>query len=81
MWIAGVRSTGTRIQSCASEGCGRVATWRLESGGVGSEYCGECKRKIELQISRKGVCLECGGGSFALNEASVCPTCVDETQS
>ena len=32
---------------CATEGCYGVAEWRLEAGGVGSEYCGNCKAWID----------------------------------
>lgn len=35
---------------CASEACNRMgvgATWRLESGGVGSCYCDLCRSIIE----------------------------------
>ena len=35
-----------RLKQCASEGCGGQPTWRLEAGGVGSDYCSGCKDKI-----------------------------------
>lgn len=35
-----------RLKRCASEGCGGQPTWRLESGGLGSNYCSGCKSKI-----------------------------------
>lgn len=34
-------------QRCASEDCGGQPTFRLEAGGVGSNYCSGCKAKIE----------------------------------
>lgn len=34
---------------CATEGCGGQPTWRLEAGGIGSNYCSGCKAKIEQQ--------------------------------
>lgn len=36
-----------RLKSCASNGCGGQPTWRLESDGVGSNYCSGCKERIE----------------------------------
>lgn len=36
-----------RLGRCASEGCGGQPTYRLESGGVGSDYCSGCKATIE----------------------------------
>ena len=36
-----------RLGRCASEGCGGQPTERLESGGVGSDYCSGCREKIE----------------------------------
>jgi len=38
---------------CASEDCLGVVEWRLEAGGVGSDYCGNCKEKI-CKISALG---------------------------
>lgn len=35
---------------CASEGCGGQPTWRLEAGGVGSNYCSGCKDRMEKPI-------------------------------
>lgn len=32
---------------CATEGCGGQPTSRLETNGVGSNYCSGCKAKIE----------------------------------
>lgn len=46
MWF---RLTGDeRLGACASDGCGGQPTWRLEAGGIGSNYCSGCKEKIEL---------------------------------
>lgn len=60
----------SRLGRCDSEGCGGQPTWRLEAGGVGSNYCSGCKARIEatvevLQIAtkRSGVpahCQTCG---------------------
>lgn len=36
-----------RLSTCATEGCGGQQTWRLEAGGIGSNYCSGCKAKIE----------------------------------
>jgi hypothetical protein len=36
-----------RTQRCATERCGGQPTWRMESGGVGSNYCSGCKARIE----------------------------------
>jgi hypothetical protein len=45
MWF---KLTGDkRLGACTSEGCGGQPTWRLESGGVGSDYCSGCKEVIE----------------------------------
>lgn len=32
---------------CASEGCHRQPTWKLEADGAGSFYCSGCKAMIE----------------------------------
>jgi hypothetical protein len=44
-------------QRCASEDCGGQPTWRLESGGIGSNYCSGCKSKIDARkvIVRAGI--------------------------
>lgn len=45
MWFA---LTGdARLGRCATDHCGGQPTWRLESGGVGSNYCSGCKEGIE----------------------------------
>jgi len=36
-----------RLDRCSTDGCGGQPTWRLESGGIGSDYCSGCKEKIE----------------------------------
>ncbi|MFM2421541.1 MAG: hypothetical protein RL291_71 [Pseudomonadota bacterium] len=51
-WTSGVRTKGGRVAKCASDACRNVATWSFEHAGVGSVYCGDCKRKIEAQASR-----------------------------
>jgi hypothetical protein len=35
-----------RLGRCATEGCGGQPTYRLESDGVGSNYCSGCKERI-----------------------------------
>src|SRR4051812_3923943 len=35
-----------RLGRCDSDRCGGQPTWRLEAGGVGSNYCSGCKEKI-----------------------------------
>lgn len=35
-----------RLDRCATDGCGGQPTWRLEAGGIGSNYCYGCKEKI-----------------------------------
>lgn len=35
-----------RLGRCSSEGCGGQPTWRLEAGGVGSNYCSGCHVEI-----------------------------------
>lgn len=42
-----------RLGRCASEDCGGQPTWRLESGGVGSNYCSGCKEKIDWACTEK----------------------------
>jgi hypothetical protein len=36
-----------RLGKCTTEGCGGQPTARLESGGVGSDYCSGCRSNIE----------------------------------
>lgn len=36
-----------RLGACSTEGCGGQPTWRLEAGGVGSDYCSGCKEKLK----------------------------------
>lgn len=45
MWFE--RKGDARLERCDSEGCGGAPIWRLEAGGVGSNYCSGCKEKIE----------------------------------
>lgn len=37
----------SRLGRCASEQCGGQPTWRLEAGGIGSDYCSGCKALID----------------------------------
>lgn len=46
MWFA--LKGDERLGQCVSDGCGGQPTWRMEAGGVGSNYCSGCKEKIEL---------------------------------
>lgn len=36
-----------RLCRCTTENCGGQPTWRLESGGIGSDYCSGCKDNID----------------------------------
>lgn len=36
-----------RLGACTTDRCGGQPTWRLESGGIGSDYCSGCKEIIE----------------------------------
>ena len=36
----------SRLGACATDGCGGQPTWRLEAGGVGSNYCSGCSARI-----------------------------------
>lgn len=40
-------SGDSRLNKCASEDCFGQQMWRLEAGGVGSNYCSGCKERIE----------------------------------
>jgi hypothetical protein len=44
MWFK--LSGDARLGACASENCWGQPTWRLEAGGVGSNYCSGCKERI-----------------------------------
>ena len=45
MWF---RLQGNRFMDrCASDGCSKQPTWRLDAGGAGSEFCSGCKEKLE----------------------------------
>ena len=45
MWF---QLTGDNLdRPCATEGCFVPATFRLEAGGVGSDYCANCKAIIQ----------------------------------
>lgn len=47
MWF---KLTGDeRLGRCATEGCGGQPTWRLETEGVGSNYCSGCKGNIHCR--------------------------------
>lgn len=39
-----------RLRQCASDGCFQHVSYRMEIGGVGSEYCTPCAKKIAAQI-------------------------------
>ena len=39
-----------RLGRCTFEGCGGQPTYRLEVGGVGSNYCSGCRATIEGAI-------------------------------
>lgn len=34
---------------CTTANCGRSARWHFEAGGVGSDYCSECRDAIYAQ--------------------------------
>lgn len=36
---------------CATDDCGGQPTWRMEAGGVGSDYCSGCKATVEGRCS------------------------------
>lgn len=36
-----------RLGRCTSENCGGQPTFRLEAGGIGSDYCSGCRENIE----------------------------------
>jgi hypothetical protein len=36
-----------RLGHCDSANCGGQPTWRLEAGGIGSNYCSGCKERID----------------------------------
>jgi len=36
-----------RLGRCATECCGQQPQFRLEAGGVGSNFCSACRAKIE----------------------------------
>mgnify|MGYP003435980139 CR=1 FL=1 len=38
---------------CASANCQMPAVWRMESDGLGSQYCDECRSQIEDILSGK----------------------------
>ena len=45
-----------RLGICMSENCGGQPAWRLEAGGIGSDYCSGCKEAIErLQVQAEAV--------------------------
>jgi hypothetical protein len=43
----------SRLGRCTSEGCGGQPTWRLEAGGVGSDYCSGCKEIIDRRRRKR----------------------------
>lgn len=38
-----------RLGRCATEGCGGQPIFRLETHGVGSDYCSGCRARIERE--------------------------------
>ena len=36
-----------RLGHCDSDNCGGQPMWRLEAGGIGSNYCSGCRQKID----------------------------------
>lgn len=52
MWFE--LSGDERLKRCATDGCGGQPTWRLESDGVGSNYCSGCKERIEYAVPSVG---------------------------
>lgn len=46
---------------CATEGCDGHAEVHFVRGGVGSDYCGECYRKVHVQEQRRLSALTTGG--------------------
>lgn len=45
MWFA--LKGDERLGRCATEGCGGQPIYRLEAGGVGSNYCSGCQAAIK----------------------------------
>jgi hypothetical protein len=41
----------TERGQCASVGCGKLAVWRFEAGGVGSVYCDDCKHAADDHLA------------------------------
>lgn len=58
-----------RLNRCTSENCGGQPTWRLESGGIGSDYCSGCKEKITRIVDPRCDC----GHLFEICNAPNCP--------
>lgn len=52
---------------CASEGCAGQPTWRLEAGGIGSNYCPGCKAKIDRVTCSHEWRTDGHGNEFCLN--------------
>ena len=54
-----------RDDGCASRDCGRAPTYRLDSGGVASDYCAECAHKIAASHpGQLKTCPFCGGEAW-----------------
>jgi len=51
-------SGDARLGRCATEGCGGQPTWRLEAGGVGSNYCSGCT--VDIRAFRRQASPEAG---------------------
>lgn len=45
MWFE--RSGDKRLGICTTDDCMGQPTWRMEAGGVGSNYCSGCKERID----------------------------------
>lgn len=57
----------SRLGACATDGCGGQPTWRLEAGGVGSNYCSGCSARIRA-LSASPLTEEQPVGKFKLGD-------------
>ena len=53
-------------EACATDGCSYRATSRLIVGGVGSDYCSDCRTKIEAVLAMKEA-IEIKGDVYGLH--------------
>lgn len=53
-WPSGFFAIGgdARLRDCATEGCGQHVSIRVERGGVGSDHCEPCARKIAAALAQ-----------------------------